>query len=436
MYDLAVKNGKIYRNSGWENNNIYMRDGIIEEISSRDLEARTVLEGEGLKVLPGIIDPHVHFALSVGNFCSADNFQSGSAAGLYGGVTTYIDFLDPVGKGSLVKDALDRRLAQARISHSDYSFHVTAANPVGETESLTDEALRLGIPSIKIFTAYSESGRRTYPAELEELLSLSEKRGTVVLVHGEDEDHITSDPQFGPDDLPGSRPEKSESSMVASLCDMVNRCGGTLYMVHTTCGSSLISARKILGDKYGVNFFMESGAQYFLLNEEHLKGDEGYKYVLAPPLRSLHESETLKKEIDTLFSVGTDHCPFLLKEKKKSLLTRIPFGIGGIEYSFPLMYTLFGDKIIDKMTINPAKLFDLAPRKGMLEPGSDGDLFLFRDGEGKIKGTGHSRCDYNVYENYPVEGQVEKTVLRGQLVMNQQSLTEPEGRFLTRKATK
>ncbi len=434
MYDLAVKNGLVYRNGRLEEAHVYIKDGIIEEISSREFGAKETLEGEGKKIFPGLIDPHVHFALSVGNFRSADDFASGSAAGLFGGVTTYIDFLDPVNRGSLVEEAFERRKALAAKSCSDYSFHTCAANPEGQTEGITEESLRLKMPSIKVFTAYSETDRRTYEKELAEFLALSEKRGTVLLVHGEDEDHIVSDPRFGPEDLTFSRPRKSERSMVEKLCSLVEEKRGRLYLVHTTCGSSVEYARERLGDLFGKNLFMESCPQYFFLTEEDLKGDEGYKYVLAPPLRSLKETKKITEEASRLFSIGTDHCPFMLAEKKRSLLSRIPFGIGGIEYSFPLMYGLFKESIVDKMTVNPARLFGLYPRKGVLEPGSDGDLFLFHEEGSTIVGTGHSRCDYNVYENFPVGGRVEKTVLRGKVVMDGRNVIPEEGRFLEREA--
>jgi dihydropyrimidinase len=432
MYDLAVKNGFIFRNSRLEEGNLYIKDGIIEEISPRDYEAVETLDGEGLHVFPGIIDPHVHFALSVGNSCSSDDFSSGSAAGLYGGVTSYIDFLDPVSQGSAVESAFMKRKELAAGSYSDYSFHVTAANPVGETARITEEALRLNLPSIKVFTAYSESGRRTYEKELRELLALSEKKGTVLLVHGEDENHILTDSRFGPDNLSFSRPRKSERSMVEKLCTLSIEKGGRLYMVHTTCGSSVALAREIQGDRFNRNFFMESCPQYFFLTEEDLKSEEGFKYVLAPPLRSRRETMNLREEVDNLYSLGTDHCPFMLREKQHSLLKLIPFGIGGIEYSFPLMYGLLGEKIVDKMTKNPAKLFGLYPRKGVLEPGSEGDLFLFRKRKQQISGTGHSRCDYNVYENFPVGGSVETTVLHGRVAMNRGKLTAPKGHFIPR----
>ncbi|MDC7223731.1 MAG: amidohydrolase family protein, partial [Spirochaetales bacterium] len=211
--------------------------------------------------------------------------------------------------------------------------------------------------------------------------------------------------------------------------------GGRLYLVHTTCGSSVTYARERLGDRFKRNLFMESCPHYFFLNEEHLKGEEGYLYVLAPPLRSQRETERMREAVDSLYSIGTDHCPFMVKEKKSSLLSRIPFGIGGIEYSFPLMYGLFGDKIVEKMTEAPARLFGLYPRKGVLEPGSEGDFFLFSPESGFVKGTGHSRCDYNVYENFPLGGRVEKTVLRGSLVMDGEKLAPPSGRFLSREVS-
>lgn len=432
--DLAIRNGRIWQEGTLVETNLYIKKGIIERIGPEELPASKVLDASGAKVFPGVIDPHVHFDLDIGKAVSSDSFASGSAAGLYGGVTTYIDFLDPVNKAKDAEPAFERRMDQAAGSQSDFSFHLTAANPAGETDSLAEEAIRLKIPSVKIFTAYSESDRRTYDNEIAQLLELSAERGFVLLVHAEDEDCILQSPELRPAQLSRSRPVDSELSMLRKLADISSKKGGRLYMVHTTCGESL----RILSEEYpklwNRNFFLESCPQYFYFDDSRFLGPDGYRYVLAPPLRPAAEQQKLKELANRLFSIGTDHCPFMLDEKKQTLLKDIPFGIGGIEFSFPLMHRCYGDSIIDRMSRNPARLFGLYPRKGVLQEGASGDLFIFREGEEYPIRENHSRCDYNNYQNITLKGRVETTVLRGEIRMDRGRLIPGKGQFIPREA--
>ena len=59
---------------------------------------------------------------------------------------------------------------------------------------------------------------------------------------------------------------------------------------------------------------------------------------MTPPLRSDREVKKLNDQIDNVFTIGTDHCPFNSSEKNSEFVDEIPMGIGGVEYSFPLMY--------------------------------------------------------------------------------------------------
>ena len=94
MYDLAIVNGKVYSNGVFEDVHIYITDEKITTISSALLDAKTTYDAKGHLVLPGIIDPHTHFELDLGFIKSKDDFESGSKAAAYGGVTTIIDFLE------------------------------------------------------------------------------------------------------------------------------------------------------------------------------------------------------------------------------------------------------------------------------------------------------------------------------------------------------
>jgi dihydropyrimidinase len=432
MFDLAIKNAKVYLNSEFSQANVYIKDGRFQIIGEQDLEAKEVFDAEGKKVIPGIIDPHVHFELNVGKYTSADDFESGSKAGLYGGVTTFIDFLDPVYKGSEVAQAFEQRKALASKSWSNYSFHACAANPKGETAQIVEAALEAQLPSVKIFTAYSDSNRRTYDPEIKEFMKHSAESGFTLLIHAEDEDHITLSPDFTPADLSKSRPVESELSMMRKLFSYAKKMGGRTYIVHTTCGESL-ELLKTMPEIANKHIYLESCPQYFYLDDSAFMGEDGFRYVLAPPLRLKSQQERLKTEMPVLWSIGTDHCPFMLAEKKQPQLYPSPFGIGGIEHSFPLMYSLFGDAIIDKMTKNPAELFHLAPRKGVIAEDADADFFIFNDSAPEIIGKGHTRCDYNLYEGQEVVGSVETTVIAGKIRMNLGKLIPGKGEFLARE---
>ena len=103
MYDLGIINGRVYTENGYINTNVFIKDGRISALSGDKLDCTEYVDADGAKVLPGLIDPHVHFSLTVGENTSTDNFETGSINGLLGGITTYIDFLDPIKRKILRK---------------------------------------------------------------------------------------------------------------------------------------------------------------------------------------------------------------------------------------------------------------------------------------------------------------------------------------------
>ncbi|MBN2557290.1 MAG: amidohydrolase family protein [Clostridia bacterium] len=429
-HELGITGGKLYINGKFTKANLYADDGLITAITSESRSCIQSHDATGKKVMPGLIDPHVHFSLRSGGHVSCDDFRSGSAAAAFGGITTFIDFLDPVSTAGELDSALLSRKAEAAESAVDYSFHATAANPAGNTEEIANGLKRLGINSLKIFTTYSESGRRTYDREIAELLKLSELHGFVLMVHAEDDDMVGIKPLHTIRDLPKARSQKAESSQALKLAGMVVEFGGGIYMVHTSSGKTVRALLKKHRGLLGNRFHIESCPHYFALDDNVYRKKDGELYAMVPPLRSRGSRKLLKRLARHVETIGTDHCPYMKDEKKKTSLLEIPMGIGTIENSFAVMHGIIGDRALDMMSRRPAEIFGLFPRKGILAVGSDADIVIYDDSANRELDAGRSACDYSVYEGFKTNICIEKVFCRGRIVVDEGSLMEGYGTCL------
>jgi len=380
-YDLAIVNGNIYVEGEFIRGNLYIDNGIIKNLSKDIFLSKDIYDAKGNYVLPGFIDPHVHFQLKVGNEVSADDFYNGS---------------------------------------------IVAA-------LFIEEIKKRGICSIKFFTTYNSSNRKTGLRTISNLLKISKRMKVILISHSENEELIREG-KFPVRYHEENRPTLCETTEVLTLAEMTKNMDGYMYIVHLSSGESLSRIMDLYKSLINKNLFIESCPQYFYLSKDNYLLKDGFLYTLTPPLRSLEEIDELRKNIDHVSVIGTDHCPFKSNEKAKETLDLIPMGIGGIEYSFNLLYTMFGDRIIDKFTKNPAKIHGLYPKKGTLLPGSDADVVIFDPlDRHKIKYS-HSNCDYNLYEGLDVKGKVITTISRGRFIIKDGKLVGNEkGNYVGRE---
>jgi len=430
IYDLVLKNGEIYIDQCFLKKNIYINGEKIVRITEKDLTSKKTIDCTNRLIMPGFIDPHVHFDLDLGEFSSRDDFYQGSKIAALGGVTTFIDFLDPILENDALAEAFEKRLSLAKESLVDYSFHVTLGNFDDEIEALIQGAKALGLPSIKVFTTYSASNRKISLKKLYELIC----DDILVLIHAEKDELMSQGDEIF--NYKNNRPQVSEYLQVLEIAGITALKKGNVYIVHTTCGSTVqMIAEKFKHLMDDNRIIFESCPQYFYLNEQRYTQENSHLFLIAPPLRSKKEMIYLKSSIDHIQSIGTDHCAFTKEDKEKyDEVSKIPKGIGSIEFSFSLMYNLFGEKIIDKFTKNPAKIFGLYPQKGKIELDTDADLVIFDPNKEFIVDSGHSNANYSPYEGIALKGKVESTVLRGEVIVKDYDYVgEKKGNFLRRK---
>jgi dihydropyrimidinase len=429
MYDLSLINGKVYLEGFFVKKDIYINDDKIVRITTKKLESKKIIDCTDRLIMPGFIDSHVHFDLDLGEFKSRDNFHQGSIIAALGGITTFIDFLDPINKNDEFEESFNNRLNLAKESLIDYSFHTTIGNFEDDVKELIENAKKKGIPSIKVFTTYKESNRKISFKKLYELISDE----ILVLIHAEKNDLITEVENIS--DYENSRSCDGEYLQMLEISAISEMKNGKVYFVHTTCGNVIEKINKKFNESLKENIFFESCPQYFYLDKTKYNREDGELFLLAPPLRSKKESKILKENIDIINVISTDHCSFTKNDKRKyKEISKIPKGLGSIEFSFSLMYNLFGEKIIDKFTKNPAKIFGLCPNKGDISLNTDADLVVFNPNKEFVIDSGNSNSDYSPYEGIRLKGRVEKTFLRGKLIVdNYEYIGNSKGKFIRRK---
>lgn len=417
MNDLLIINGIAYIDGCWKKTNIAIKDEKIVYIGLELCEAEKVFDASGLKIIPGIIDPHVHFSLDCGTIISQDSFSNGTIGALFGGVTTIIDFVDPARNAKTLEKNFYERLSLAKESYIDYHLHGCIKEPDGDLEEYVLKMKSLGINSIKLFTTYSETKRRTYDKDIYKLLLLSKKYDFIVECHAENDELIINDESYRCYNISEARPSECETTEVLKLAQFAKETNGNLYIVHCSSGNTVQKLIELYPNNINKNIYIESCPQYFIFNNDFLKKDDGYLYTFAPPLRSRLEQELLVDNISHIYCIGTDHCPFNKIDKQThTMLKGHPLGIGGIEYSFLVMHSKFGDQIIDKMTKNVAKVNHFE-KKGSISIGKDADLTFIKDVKPYTLGLPHGEADYSVYEGMSVNEKIVHTMLRGRFVL-------------------
>ncbi len=432
-------------------------DGRIAAVAP-DLDAtgHDVVDASGQLVLPGGIDPHVHMALPFMGTVSLDDFETGGAAGLAGGTTTFIDFVIP-GRQDDAMEVLRAWREKSRNATADYAYHMAVTSWGPKSASWMRTAVQdEGITSIKVFLAY-RGAIGIDDAELVEAMACAGKLGAVVTVHAEHGDVVARLQQelfaagkTAPRYHALSRPSDCEGEATNRALMIARHAGAKAYIVHMTCREAVeaLAAARARGQEC----WGETCPQYLLLDDSvYDKPDfEGATYVMSPPIRPKGHSDVLWAALQAgiLSTVGTDHITFSHEQKRNGLtdFRLIPNGAGGIQDRMSLLWhhgvragRFDEHRFVDLVSTRAAKIFHLYPRKGALLPGSDADVVVWDpEGTRTISARTHfHRNDRSIFEGFEVKGVPSTVLLGGRVVYRNGDLRAERGagRYLARRVS-
>ncbi|MCC3406130.1 MAG: dihydroorotase [Microcoleus sp. PH2017_10_PVI_O_A] len=412
--DVLLSDGKIVR--------------VAPEIAaSGDREINAI----GLTLLPGVIDPQVHFR-EPGLEHKEDLFTA-SCACAKGGVTSFLEMPNtrPL---TTTQAALDDKLSRAADKCLvNYGFFIGAT-----PENLPDLLDANPTPGIKVFMG-SMHGQLLMDGE-ENLERVFAKGDRLIAVHAEDQTRINQRRQefAGSTDLAvHSQIQDNQAALLATqlALKLSKKYQRRLHILHLSTGDEA----EFLRQEKPSWVTAEVTPQHLLLNTSAYE-KIGSLAQMNPPLRDTRDNEILWQALldGVIDFIATDHAPHTLEEKAQEY-PNSPSGMPGVETSLPLMLTQAAEgrctvaQVANWMSAAVAKAYKI-PNKGAIAPGFDADLVLVDlDNYRPVVGAEMaSKCGWSSFEGWNLTGWPLVTVVGGKVVFENGKLdTNVRGEALT-----
>lgn len=415
--DLVIKNCKLVDKTG--DYFIKVEDGKIANISKTPLKGDEIIDVKNNYVMPGFIDPHIHFRDP--GLTQKEDFKTGSLSAAYGGFTTVIDMPNTLPKTNTYK-ALKEKIEIAK-TKSSVNFELQAGhNNLEEMEKM----MELNPVSFKVFMDLeSDESLEKIFSDLSQLKENTNYNG-LVAVHCEkksiveaETDKLKQKDENKAIDYTYARPTISEDESVKQAIELARANNLRLHICHLSSFKSL-SLAKSASKSMSVNWEF---TPHHLLLDNSAYNIYGTFIKTNPPLRPENERISLS-DLDKNSIIGTDHAPHTLEDKTKGVWASSP-GIPNLETVVPLMLSEVNKgnldlKIIPKIfSENAAKVYCLK-NKGKLEIGYDADFTIIdlrQEGKFNIDEF-KTKAEYSPFDGWNYKGLPVMTIVNGKIVMD------------------
>ena len=426
-------------------------DGIITEVSGpgtlENHDGEMFVDGTGLHLLPGCIDPQVHFR-DPGQ-PEKEDLGSGSAAAVSGGITSFLDMPNNVPSITTVEGMQGKLDTAAKKCVNNYGFFIGATednvSDLQDAVGTKDKPIAIpGICGIKIFMGVS-TGTLLVSDKVALERIFTETAG-LIAVHAEDEDRMNERRKLiqGRTDVAAHAYYRDDITALLATklsVELAIKTGHRLHILHLTSG--------IEADYLADYCSLPSKAeQHPIITTEvlpqHLTFDEtdvaeqGVRLQMNPPIRYAADREILWSRLrdGTIQCIATDHAPHTLEDKSKGF-PKAPSGMPGVETSLSVMLTNVNDgkcsleDVVRWMSTDVADCYQMIG-KGKLEVGYDGDIVLVDMAAKAVVEDENSwtRVGWNPFRGRELTGWPVLTVVDGTPVFERSPVTGQKGRLL------
>ncbi len=451
--DLVIRGRRVVLPNAIGPSAIHVRDGRILAVASFDdlpPNCEILEAGDDAIVMAGLVDTHVH--VNEPGRTEWEGFETATRAAAAGGVTTIIDMpLNSIPPTTTVSGFQ----AKSEAAHSRCWVDVGFWGGVvpGNTAEL-GPLWKAGVVGFKCFLVHSgvdefpnvtESDLRTAMPELARL-------GAVLIVHAEMPGPIErccAEPSSGGGDprrystFLQTRPRAAENEAVELMIRLSRETGCRTHIVHHSSDDALSLLREARAT--GVQITAETCPHYLFFAAENI-ADGATEFKCCPPIRERQNRERLWAALrdGTIDMVVSDHspCPPEMKRRDSGDFMRAWGGISSLQLRLPVMWTEARERgfsvqhLAEWLCHAPARLAGLEGRKGAIAVGCDADIVIwnpdreFQVGPEMI----HHRHKLTPYAGLLLQGVVEKTFLRGQIVYDDgiQFASSPRGQIILR----
>lgn len=420
---LLIENATMFTPDGRVDGDCLVEDGEIVEVGQVDAEvaADRTIRGEGRWLLPGAIDPHVHFRDP--GFPHKEDWASGSAAAVAGGVTSVFDMPNTSPTTTSPERLTDKRQLADHKSRCHYGLFFGATADNADVYGAIE-----GVPGLKIFMGTSTGELLVHRREdLDEIFGAWE--GTIA-VHAENQERLDqrqSEFRDRRDPAIHSEIRDPQAAVLAvrTACELARKHDRHLHVLHLSTREELQvieRTREQIREEGGdARITCEVCPHHLFLDTDDYDW-LGTRGRVNPPIRAPEQREAMWEALrdGRIQFVATDHAPHTPDEKDREYW-EAPSGLPGVQTVLPLMLDAAArglcepEEVVDWLAHRPAAIYGMEG-KGRLEAGADADLTLV-DPEMQRTVTTDEQCSkstWTPWEDRELEGWPVRTWVGGE----------------------